>query len=413
MGLFDFLSSKSYTDYEAQGDRYNKADDFGSGKLEYEKALSILEGNSVPNPLHHKERIEKKIAGTMESLALQHKNTAENLIEAASFDEAAELLNLASELTENPELAGEIENLLHDLEKRMYSHEYDIQPDYEPRLNTDEQEAGEEYFLALISTMPEEVQKTYLGYGDSFEKGFIALNQGNFENAVELLSQSLDEHDFDVGHIHLELATAYLNLGVMDDALVLLEQFVQYYPEFIRAYEMLCDIYWEKDSCEKAIELLVACPDDIKTDVSINLLMGETLVRAEKLQEAKSFYLEFLKYNGMNQHIARALAQTYEALKETGKAREVYGEILNSCSGCGMKTDPFVKYRYAELSYAAGEIPGSILELYISLCQEDPANREIYFKRISDIYSKRGHHDEAKRFRRFAEQAAEETAGAK
>ncbi len=413
MGLFDFLSTKSYTDYEAQGDRYNKADDFGSAKLEFEKALSILEGNSVPNPTHHKERIEKKIAETMESLALQHKNTAENLIETAAFDDAAELLRLASELTENSELAGQIEDRLHDIEKKMYSHEYDIQPDYEPDMNINEPETGEEYFFALISTMPEEDQKTYLGYGDSFEKGFIALNQGDFERAVELLSLSLDEYGSDVTHIHFELATAYLNLGEMDHAFVLLEQFIQHYPGFIRAYEMLCDIYWEKESYEKAIELLMACPDDIKTDVSINLLMGEALVRAEKLQEAKSFYLEFIKYNGMNQHIARALAQTYEALKETGKAREVYEGILNSCNGCGMKTDSFVKYRYAELSYAAGEIPGSILELYISLCQEDPANRETYYKRISDIYSKRGHHDEAKRYRLFAEQVAAETSGTK
>lgn len=49
-------------------------------------------------------------------------------------------------------------------------------------------EEGDEYFKSLCGTLPEEVQKAYLGYNESFRAGYLALNRGDFKIAADHLS---------------------------------------------------------------------------------------------------------------------------------------------------------------------------------------------------------------------------------
>ena len=403
MGIFDIFSSPSYETFEKKGDGFFNANNFGLAKLEYEKALSRLENKTTPIPSCHQKRIANKLDESREALALQHKSNADNLIEAGCENDAVELLQLALELTNNPDLTRQFENLLLAIQEQAIGPAYDIEPDFEAVEGTGGQYSEEEYFVALCSTLPEDAQDAYFRYGDSFKTGYIALNQGDFERAAELLSKSLDEHGPTVSYIHLELATAHLNLGDMETARILLERFIENYPLSIRAYEMLCDIFWEKHAYSLALEFLRACPDDLKTSVPIILLVGETLFQAEKYPEAESFYLEYIRISGWNEYIAKPLARTYEALGSAEKAREVYGEIITACRGCGSKVDLFVKQRYADLSFEAGDVSENVLELYLSLCREDPGNRVRYYRRLSEIYLRHGHPEEAKRYLKFAE----------
>ena len=64
-------------------------------------------------------------------------------------------------------------------------------------------------FTALINALPEAEQEIYMGYGDLFREGYVKLNQGFFEDAVTLLSQSLEANASAGGFIRLELATAH------------------------------------------------------------------------------------------------------------------------------------------------------------------------------------------------------------
>jgi tetratricopeptide (TPR) repeat protein len=404
VGIFNLFSPPSYEDLENKGDEYFDAGKFGLAKLEYEKALSRLEAKNNPDASCHQEQIAKKLAESREALALQHKTDAEDLIEADCDEDAIELLQLALELTSKPELTRKIEGLLQDIVKQTIQLATDPVLEMEPDVEVvEEGEAGteEEYFIALCSTLSEDAQEVYLKFSDVFKKGFITLNQGNFKEGAELLSQALEEHGPAVSYIHLELATAVLNLGDLEKAGALLTRFIAQYPDSIRAYEMLCDIFWENRTYGQAITLLKTCPDDLKSSVPIILLVGETLFRAEKFPEAVSFYLAHIERNGWNEHIGKSLAKAYEALGLKEKARKVYGEIMAACRGCGSQMDPFVKQRYADLSYEAGDISENILELYFSLCQEDPDNRNRYYQRISEIYSRHGHHEEANRYLRF------------
>ena len=405
MGLFDFLSPKSFESIEEKGDRLVRSNDLGLAKLEYEKALSRLEAASSAQVSEHWKRIETKIQEAGESLSLQHKTTAEELIEAKCFEEAGELLDLARELTHDPQLSSDIDTLSAEVVPgamaARQTEELEETPDWE-EFDTDDEDG---YFLILCSTLPDDVQDAYTALGENFQSGYIALNKGEFESAAVLLNRALEDQGQDITYVHLELATVYLNLGDTQGARDLLEAFIEIYPESLRAYEVLCEIYWESDAYDLADTLLKSCPDTLKTSLPILLLMGETLFRSQKQAEAVSFYLKSNQYLGWDEHISVALARTYEAMGKREEALATYQEVMASCKSCHKRVDPFVRQRYAELSYEAGDISGGILETYFALCQEDPENKGHYFGRISDIYKRQGHPAEAQRYLDMAQAA--------
>ena len=410
MGFFKLFKPASYETIENKGDSLFDSAEFGPAKQSYEKALLKLESSDLPEKAQHLERIEDKIKQTREALAHQHKATAEDLIEAGLHDDAVELLELARELSADSDLAAEIGQLLtHNKSKDSFP-VHDMVPGDMPHANGQVEESDDAYFSVLCSTLPEELETAYENYGHSFQMGYVALNQGSFDIAEAFLSKAMLEHHEPISHIHLELATAYLNLGNSEKSHSLLEQYLAIYPSVVRAYEMLCEIYWGENDFKRAEELISDCPDDIKTSIPMMLLMGETLFKAGSYAEAETFYQNSIRYAGWNEPVATALARTFEALDSPEKALNSYGEIMNACKGCRQQVNPFVKQRYAELSYEAGDISSSIVELYFSLCNEEPQNRSHYFRRLSEIYSRQGYHEEAKRYLAFAEADDSESA---
>jgi tetratricopeptide (TPR) repeat protein len=405
MGLFDFFSPKSFESIEEKGDRLVRSNDLGLAKLEYEKALTRLEAASSAEVSEHRDRIEMKIQEAGESLALQHKTTAEDLIEAGCFEEAGELLDLARELTRDPQLRGDIDTLAADVVPAAMAA---VQTEgLEETLDGEEFDPDDEdgYFLILCSTLPEDVQDAYTALGENFQSGYIALNKGEFESAAVLLNRALEDQGQEITYVHLELATVYLNLGDTQGARDLLEAFIEVSPESLRAYEVLCEIYWESEAYDLADNLLQSCPDALKTSLPILLLMGETLFRSGKQAEAVSFYLKSNQYLGWDEHVSVALARTYEAMHKREEALATYQEVMASCKSCHKRVNPFVRQRYAELSYEAGDISGGILETYFVLCQEDPESQGHYFGRISDIYKRQGHPAESQRYLDMAQAA--------
>ncbi len=80
------------------------------------------------------------------------------------------------------------------------------------------------------------------------------------------------------------------------------------------------------------------------------------------------------------------------------KARDIYVQILNGCSKCGVRTDPFILRRYAELCFVCGERTPQLIDLYLSILQEDPDNKDDYYQRISALYTALGNTSEAARY---------------
>ena len=414
MGLLNIFSSKDPEDYELKGDKLVEAGAHGKAIGEYERALERLE-KTAPWDDGFRQSLREKIHSSRETLVLQHKKTAAGMIEAGYHEDALQYIQLALELTEDPDLISDLENQKRKLEARALEGIQDAYPEVEiadqEEAQEDEPVDGEpddEYFAALIGTLPDEVQKAYTGYGNAFKKGYLALNQGDFESATESLYQALEENSDAQGYIPLELATACLNLEQYDDARGLLETFLQHHPDVLPAYQLLCEIYWETKAFDRAESLLATLPRQLAESVAGFVLFGETLFHAEKYKEAKAFYRDFLKTYDWNETIARALAKTHEALNEMANARYIYQEIMDQCSSCHSRIDPYIKQKYADLSFASGLNTSEVLELYLSLVREVPGNKADYYQKISQIYTAQSNGTEARRFELFAEKAKEE-----
>jgi len=247
------------------------------------------------------------------------------------------------------------------------------------------------------------VQKFYQGYPQAFKTGYLALNRGDFEQAVKYLSQAMQEHDEPQSYIQLELATACLNLGQYDEACRLAESFLKYRPDALPAYQLLCEIFWETKAFDRAETLLSSLPEELAESGAAYLLRGETLYQAEKYAEAKEFYRSFLKKYEWHEGVARALAKTHEALGERTNARYIYGDIMNQCRDCHTRIDPEIKQKFADLSFASGLNTTEVLEIYLALAREIPQNAPDFYQKISKIYAARGNAEESRRFQLIAE----------
>ncbi len=409
MSILKLFSGKTPEEHEKKGDELFSFDLWGKAKIEYERALDKLAKSSPQND-ELKTRLQEKIHQTKEALALGHEQNADDLIESGFYDDARELYILAQELTKNPQQKKDLEIKLKDLDFQL---DRTLEEDL-PNLDVEAQEAQEpefpeqeeEYFRALCGTLPNEVQKDYLSYGDNFKNGYLALNRGDFAVAADYLSRAMQETPSADSYIPLELATAYLNLGKHAEAQQLLEAFLEKQPQALPAYQLLCEIFWERKAFEQADALLSSVPEELTESIAVYILKGETRFHAGNFSTAKEFYRDFLETYGWNELVARALAKTHEAMNELANARNVYRQIMDQCSSCHARLDPFIKQRYADLCFDSGMYTAEILELYLSLAQEVPGNATDYFEKVSRIYTALGNEGEARRFRAIAEKRA-------
>jgi tetratricopeptide (TPR) repeat protein len=123
---------------------------------------------------------------------------------------------------------------------------------------------------------------------------------------------------------------------------------------------------------------------------------------------AKKLYQNFFKTYSWNETVARALAKTHEALNEFANARNLYRKIMDECSSCHARIDPYIKQRYADLCFDSGMLNTDILDLYLALAQELPDKAAEYYEKVSRIYVAQGNHTEAARFRAIAEKMAQQ-----
>lgn len=409
MSILKLFSGKTPEEHEQKGDELFSVDLWGKAKVEYERALDKLEKTS-PHNYELKTRLQEKMNHAKEALALGHKQNADDLMESGFYDDARELYALSRELTEDSMLKNDLEIKLKELDFQLDKTLREELPDFDYETPETEEpefpEEGDEYFRALCGTLPMDVQKDYLSYGNNFKKGYMALNRGDFATAADYLSRVMEEDPSADSYVPLELATAYLNLGKHSEAQQLLEAFIESRPQALPAYQLLCEIFWERKAFDQAEALLASVPEELTESVAVFILKGETHYHAGNFADAKDFYRNFMATYGWNELVARALAKTHEAMNELANARNVYREIMDQCRSCHARLDPFIKQRYADLCFDSGMYNNEILELYLSLAQEIPANATDYFEKVSRICTAQGNEGEARRFRAIAEKLA-------
>ncbi len=419
MGWLSFLSGKTPEDIEKKGDALMADGLVGHAKIEYENARHRHEKKPSADPAFE-GRIETKIRDAREALADEHVRNGRDLIDADCPEDAAELLELARELTGRDDLKAEIGGLLNAIDEsrkaelvrpfRETDRDADDGDDPDAAWEDDDEDMesldDEEYLDALLAALPPEEQDAYEGYGETFLWGFVALNRGEFDAAAEYLSEALEENADAPGLIPLELATCYLNMGRNDAAREILEPFLAEHPEVERAYPLVCESLWGLGEYDRAARLLEACPEALADSMTITILKGETLVKAGKLDEAEAYYQSYIDENGRNEFVVRALAEIHKTRGEAEKAMPLYAELVSACTGCGRRADPELRRSYADAAFDAGHLAVPILELYLGLAREDPANRAEYFGKVSRIYASMGNESEAERFEALSREDA-------
>lgn len=409
MAWFNLFSGPSAERLEQKGDALGAAGYWGAAKLEYERAQRKLEDATVQDQvtLH---RLEEKIAATREALARDHHRNASDLVAIGDFKEALALVELALALTADDALKETLAQQHREIEATHTTARRQTflapEDDWDPEEDNADVLSSDEAFRALCGTLPDSVRRAYLGYGADFKTGYLALNNGDFEIAADYLTRALEARNAPDSYIPLELATACLQLNRLEQARQLLETLLQHHPDTLPAYQILCEIYWEQGSFDRADALLASIPGELATSLPVFVLKGETLFQAGHFDVAKSFYRDFLATYGWDESIAAALARTHEALNEMDHARRMYQEIMGHCNSCHRRIDPLVKEKVADLSFAAGIHDTAVLELYLSLAQEWPENASVYYAKVGRIYQTKGNENEARRFQALADQMA-------
>lgn len=412
MGLFDIFSGRSPDSHEQRGDESMKIGAFGDALMEYEKALDKID-KRFPEKAHLKGRINEKHLKARNGLAKTHLENAEIMVKAREFADARDLYQLALELADDSGLKRDIEQSMSVLSGggptapiQTGRHPGNaIEPDDEDwDEDWDEDEAyEEELFSVLLSALPEDLKEAYSNYGNSFVSGYVALNEGDFESAAAYMEDAMAENS-GPNLIPLELATALIHLDAYDEAADLLESFVVQNPEQPRAYQLLCEMYWENKDYDRAGRLLSNVPKSIADSKAILILQGENRLQNKEYDAAEAVFKDYEAIHGKDEIVARALAKTHEISGRTQEAKALYAEIINKCLSCATRPDPFLKRRYAELCYQDGETSKNLLDIYIGLAREDPDNRAVYFSRVSSIFFKKGEFGEAERYEALAKQ---------
>jgi len=415
MPWLKFLSGPTPEKLENKGDALCVSGHWGPARQYYERALAKLEKGAHPDPGRCRQ-LRRKIRQAREDLAREHRRTAISYLEGGHTKEAREALLLAKDISEDAGLREDVARQLAAMDDAP-SPVWDDPPDAvrktAARVDGSDTEhpapSPEEHFQALCHTLPEVVARAYRQYGLDFRDGYIALNEGDFETAVRHLENAMAANPAPDSYIPLELATALLNLGRLEEAIVLLEQVRRQHPEALPAYQLLCEIYWEQGEFAKAEAMLALLPPHLTQSRAVMQLQGETLHRAGRYAEARDFYRGILEAYGWHEGTVLALAKTHESLDELSDARRLYGDLMTRCRGCGSRATPQMAHKYAELSFGGGERGTELLEIYLDLVRQNPADAVLYFERISRIYFDRGDMDEGERFQAFARRARNET----
>ncbi len=399
MGFLKLFKGKGPEAYEQKGDHFFKIGQYGAAKIEYEAALKKAGKGSRDTALEN--RLRNKLLKSKDALAIQHKGHAQELQEAGDYESASDFLNLALELTSDPATTKGIKELL-ARKGRTTADDFFIAPT-ESQCQEDSREMDEEeYFTALCGTLTEETQDAYHRYGDAFKAGYVALNTGNYELAAGMLSQALKENPPD-NLIAPELATAYLNLERYEEALAILDAFLCNHPTSIRGYRILCETFWARERFNDALKSILSCPEDIINTLPIMQLRAESLNRSGRHNEAYNLYNEIILSYGWNDQTVTLLAATCEALDKKREALNLYSQVIQRCRNNGTLINPLVKEKYADICMDMGDYSKKIMDIYLSLINDNPDAKAEYFRRLGIIYKAAGNDRESQRYLHLAE----------
>ena len=165
-------------------------------------------------------------------------------------------------------------------------------------------------------------RKTYKDF-----KGHQALQQGNVELAIQLLNEALAEDPM-VESAYLDLADAYLRVGMFDKGIETTRQLLKIYPQYDKAFYKQSIIYLNQGKHKESIEAAKVVLKLNPKFANAHYISGVAYMQAgDPISAIKSFNACIEKSPGFKQAYAM-LAKIY---KQQGKTQEAqyYENIVN------------------------------------------------------------------------------------
>jgi tetratricopeptide (TPR) repeat protein len=240
--------------------------------------------------------------------------------------------------------------------------------------------SAEEDLEIILSGLPNETEKKYRAFGDTFLNGYLLLNTGEFEAAAEQLEKALTENPHDNSLIHIELANALINTDQADKAEKLLEASIKTSPDSLQGVLILFDLYCDKQEYGKATKLIDHCDPSIRNTVPVKLLKANLLLNQNELSMAEALYNDIMKSHGWNYFAAKALGDILFNSGKFAEAQSAYGKIMDILHSSKNDINTDIRTNYALSALNAGNVSKKILTIFYNLADEDPSNADEHLR---------------------------------
>ncbi|MFA1820718.1 tetratricopeptide repeat protein [Virgibacillus oceani] len=191
--------------------------------------------------------------------------------------------------------------------------------------------------------------ENYLPEADEEEKYTIAevyIQWGMIQEAIAILNELLQSYPQE-SELKVQLADLYTELENDEEAINLLNEIEEEDPEFVSALVQLADLYQSQGLFEVAQQKLLSAKQIEPNEVIIDFALGELLFSTGEYNQAITYYekvrMEMDEINYVS--IDERLAEAYAAAGEYEKALTFYGSLESE--------DPELLFKYGLTAHQA------------------------------------------------------------
>lgn len=164
-------------------------------------------------------------------------------------------------------------------------------------------------------------------------EGTLLLSEHRHKKALELFKKAEREAG-DAHHIHLRIATAYIQLNKLDDAERALEKALELDPEHVGAWHELGINYYEKGDYEEAIQASLRAVGLMYYFPMAHFYIGKSLEQLERYEEAVEAYDTCLRIAPALNAARKNIISIFEKhLDQPGRAFKYKTDFENKIQG--------------------------------------------------------------------------------
>ncbi|PIW02508.1 MAG: hypothetical protein CO108_14570 [Deltaproteobacteria bacterium CG_4_9_14_3_um_filter_63_12] len=267
MALFDKLLGRTWQKFQARADRYVADNELGLALQEYRSAESRFDGNDG-----ERVTLDAAIIKVRGQLREEQLARAKQFVEANVIDRARSALDSAYDHCCTDAERAEVEDqralVMAVEEGRVVDPSSSAVADGQLELHADDR------LSILLGGLESEQSEHYHNLGDDFSGGWLALQEGQFERAIELLERARKETKDDP-FVLTELGRAYLALDRNEEAVGVLEKADKAKGESIYIKLHRTQALWAVKDFATAEQVLQSAHDMDEDDHEVFRAIGE------------------------------------------------------------------------------------------------------------------------------------------